>query len=92
MDHPEVSGLFNIGTGQARSFYDLAAATFDAMGKERNIEFIDMPETLRGKYQYYTQAEMRKLREAGYTDSFYSLEEGVKDYVQGYLMKGYEIY
>ena len=92
IDHPDVSGLFNLGTGQARSFYDLAAATFDAMGKERNIEFIDMPETLRGKYQYYTQAEMSKLREAGYTDDFYSLEEGVKDYVQGYLMKGYENY
>ncbi len=92
MDHPEVSGLFNLGTGKARSFYDLAAATFDAMGKPRNIEFINMPENLRGKYQYYTQAEMCKLREAGYIDDFYSLEDGVKDYVHGYLMKGFENY
>ena len=91
MDHPDVSGLFNLGTGKARSFYDLAAATFRAMGKEPNIEFIEMPETLRGKYQYYTQAEMSKLVEAGYKDAFYSLEDGVTDYVQNYLMKDYEI-
>ena len=62
------------------------------MGIEPNIEFIEMPETLRGKYQYYTQAEMSKLREAGYDKEFYSLEDGAKDYVQNYLMKGYETY
>ncbi len=88
IDHPEVSGLFNLGTGKARTFNDLAIATFDAMGIEPNIEYIDMPENLRGKYQYYTQAHMEKLKACGYTDSFYSLEDGVKDYVQNYLMKG----
>ncbi len=91
MNHEAVSGLFNLGTGRARSFYDLAVATFNAMGSEINIEFIEMPETLRGKYQYYTQANMEKLREAGYKEDFYSLEDGARDYVQSYLMKGYEI-
>ncbi len=86
IDHPEVSGLFNLGTGTARSFYDLVAATFDAMGVKRNITFVEMPESLRPKYQYFTQAKMDKLREAGYKEDFYSLEEGAKDYVQNYLM------
>lgn len=92
MKHSEVSGLFNLGTGEARSFYDLAVATFTAMGLEPNIEFIEMPESLKGKYQYYTQANMEKLRSVGYTESFYSLEEGAKDYVQNYLMKDYAVY
>lgn len=87
IEHPEVSGLFNLGTGTARSFYDLAAATFDAMGVKRNITFVEMPESLRLKYQYFTQAKMDKLREAGYKEDFYSLEEGAKDYVQNYLMQ-----
>ena len=87
IEHPKVSGLFNLGTGTARSFYDLAAATFDAMGVERNITFVEMPESLRPKYQYFTEAKMDKLREAGYKDDFYSLEEGAKDYVQNYLMQ-----
>ena len=92
MDNPKVSGLFNLGTGKARSFYDLAAATFKAMGREPNIKFIEMPEHLRGKYQYYTQAQMSKLREAGYSEPFYTLEEGAADYVQNYLMRGMEIW
>lgn len=92
IENSEVCGLFNLGTGKARSFYDLAVATFNAMGKEPNIEYIEMPEQLRGKYQYFTQAEMKKLRDAGYKEDFYSLEEGAKDYVQNYLMKGYEVY
>lgn len=92
IEHEEVSGLFNLGTGQARSFYDLAASTFKAMGLEPNIKYIEMPESLRAKYQYYTQANMEKLRSVGYTDDFYSLEDGAKDYVQNYLMKNYEIY
>lgn len=92
MDNPSVSGLFNLGTGKARSFYDLAAATFKAMGREPNIKFIEMPEHLRAKYQYYTQAEMSKLREAGYKEPFYTLEEGAADYVQNYLMRGMEIW
>lgn len=92
INNPDVNGLYNLGTGKARSFYDLAVSTFNAMGVEPNIEFIEMPEMLRGKYQYYTQASMDKLREAGYTDEFYSLEEGAKDYVQNYLMKEYHIF
>lgn len=92
MENPQISGLFNLGTGIARSFYDLAVATFKAMGVEPNIEFIDMPEGLRDKYQYYTQANMKKLRSEGYMSTFYSLEDGVTDYVQGYLMNNREIY
>lgn len=92
IEHEEVSGLFNLGTGQARSFYDLAASTFKAMGLEPNIKYIEMPESLRAKYQYYTQANMEKLRSVGYADDFYSLEDGAKDYVQNYLMKNYETY
>lgn len=92
IENPKVSGLFNLGTGRARSFYDLAAATFKAMGLKPNIKYIDMPETLRSKYQYYTQAHMDKLREAGYQEDFFSLEDGVQDYVCNYLKKGFEIY
>ena len=92
IEHEEVSGLFNLGSGQARSFYDLAASTFKAMGLEPNIKYIEMPESLRAKYQYYTQANMEKLRSVGYADDFYSLEDGAKDYVQNYLMKNYETY
>ena len=88
MEHPDVSGLFNLGTGCARSFADLARATFAAMDKPENIQYIPMPEHLREKYQYFTQAHMDKLRAAGYTDSFYSLEDGAADYVRGYLMPG----
>lgn len=92
MEHPKVNGLFNLGTGKARSFYDLVSAVFDAMGLERRIRFIEMPETLRPKYQYFTEAKMDKLREAGYREEFYSLEDGVMDYVRNYLAKGYEVY
>ena len=88
IEHEEVSGLFNLGTGQARSFYDLAASTFKAMGLEPNIKYIEMPESLRAKYQ----SNMEKLRSVGYADDFYSLEDGAKDYVQNYLMKNYETY
>ena len=87
-----MNGLFNLGTGKARSFYDLVSAVFDAMGLERRIRFIEMPETLRPKYQYFTEAKMDKLREAGYREEFYSLEDGVMDYVRNYLAKGYEVY
>lgn len=92
MDNPSVSGLFNVGTGEARSFYDLAASVFKALNLEPNIEFIEMPETLRPKYQYFTEAKMEKLREAGYDKPFYSLEEGAKDYVQNYLDKDMRIW
>ncbi|MDE6983593.1 MAG: ADP-glyceromanno-heptose 6-epimerase [Lachnospiraceae bacterium] len=92
IDHPKVSGLFNLGTGTARSFYDLAAATFCAMGLKPNIRYIEMPETLRPRYQYYTQAAMDKLRSVGYEEPFTSLEDGARDYVCNYLAKGCEIY
>jgi len=81
------SGLYNLGTGKARTFLDLAKATFAAMGKEENISFIDTPEDIRDKYQYFTEANMKKLLDQGYAVPFYSLEEGVKDYVQEFLMK-----
>ena len=92
INNPQISGLFNLGTGKARSFYDLALSTYKAMGIEPKIEFVDMPENIRAKYQYYTQANMEKLRDIGYKEDFYSLEDGAKDYVQNYLMKGKEIY
>ena len=85
LDNPQVSGLFNLGTGQSRSWLDLAHAMFAAAGLEPNIKFIDMPEPLREKYQYFTEANMNRLRAAGYSNAFTSLEEGVNDYVQGYL-------
>lgn len=88
MEHENISGLFNLGTGKARSFADLAKATFAAMGKPENIEYIPMPVHLREKYQYFTQATMDKLRSVGYTDDFYSLEDGARDYVQNYLIPG----
>lgn len=87
MDTPDANGLFNCGTGRARTWKALAEATFAAMDLKPNIEFIDMPEHLRGKYQYYTQASVDKLLEAGYDRSFTSLEDGVRDYVVNYLVK-----
>ena len=85
--HNLKSGLYNLGTGKARSFYDLAANTFKAMGREVDIEFVDIPEDIRDKYQYFTEANMTKLIEAGYDKEFTSLEDGVMDYVKNYLMK-----
>jgi ADP-L-glycero-D-manno-heptose 6-epimerase len=86
-----LNGLYNLGTGKARSFYDLAANTFTAQGLQPNIEFIDMPLDIRDKYQYFTEANMHKLIVAGYDQPFSSLEEGVNDYVANYLVpaKGY---
>ncbi|MFY7653167.1 MAG: ADP-glyceromanno-heptose 6-epimerase, partial [Chitinophagaceae bacterium] len=80
------SGIYNLGTGKARSFYDLVANTFKACGLPVNIEFIAMPADIRDKYQYFTEANMQKLKNAGYTKPFYSLEEGVADYVSNYLL------
>ncbi len=84
--HKIKSGIYNLGSGTARTFLDLANATFKSLGKEPKIEFIDTPIDIRDKYQYFTEANMQKLKNAGYTKSFTSLEEGVKDYVQNYLM------
>ncbi len=75
------SGLYNVGTGKARSFYDLADNTFKALGMETNIEYIDTPLNIRDKYQYFTEANMTKLQEAGYKEPFTSLEDGVREYV-----------
>ncbi len=82
------SGLYNLGTGKARSFVDLAMATFRALNQQPEIEFIDTPEDIRNKYQYFTEALMSKLIKAGYTDKFTSLEDGVLDYVSNYLVEG----
>ena len=79
------SGLYNLGTGIARSFEDLAIASFRGLDLEPNIVFIDMPLDIRDKYQYFTEADMQKLRDAGYDKPFYSLEAGVDDYVRNYL-------
>ena len=84
---PHASGLFNVGTGEARSFKDLALATFKAAGVEPNISFIDTPESIRDKYQYFTEANMAKLRAAGFGGNFHSLEDGIADYVSEYLSK-----
>ena len=87
MDNPKANGIYNIGTGKARSWNDLAKATFDAMGKEVDIEYVAMPEHLQDKYQYYTQAETSKIIKAGYDKPLTTLEDAVTDYVQNYLMK-----
>ena len=84
-DHADKTGLYNLGSGKARSFRDLAEATFEAASLEPKITYIEMPQELRGKYQYFTEANMQKLRNAGYTKSFTSLEDGVKQYVGEYL-------
>ena len=81
------SGIYNIGTGQARAFKDLASAVMTSMNKSPDITYIEMPEDLRGKYQYFTEASMSKLAAAGYTKKFHTLEDGVRDYVQNYLMQ-----
>ncbi|MDB5231374.1 MAG: ADP-L-glycero-D-manno-heptose-6-epimerase [Chitinophagaceae bacterium] len=80
-------GLYNLGTGTARSFNDLVRATFSGLDKETAIHYIDMPEDIRDKYQYFTQADMHKLKAAGYRDEFYTLESGVDDYVRNYLRR-----
>lgn len=85
LENPSINGIFNVGTGQARSFNDLAAATFSALDLEPQIRYIPMPETLHDKYQYFTQADMSKLRSYGYTRPMTSLEDGVNDYVSNYL-------
>jgi len=86
MHHRKDSGLYNVGTGEARTFLDLVKNTFSAMHVEEKISFIPTPEDIRDKYQYFTEAEMQKLRSIGYNKPFTSLEEGVRDYVQHYLI------
>ena len=88
LDNPNLGGLYNIGTGRARTWNDLVTAVFAAMGKEPKIEYIDMPDSIRNQYQYFTRAEISKLREAGYEKEITSLEDVIKDYVQNYLQQG----
>jgi ADP-L-glycero-D-manno-heptose 6-epimerase len=87
MHHRKDSGIYNLGSGTARTFLDLTRATFRAMGQDENISFIDTPEDIRDKYQYFTEANMNKLRSIGYENPFTSLEEGVEDYVKEYLLE-----
>jgi ADP-L-glycero-D-manno-heptose 6-epimerase len=87
MNTKPASGLYNLGTGHARSFVDLARATFAALELKPDIQFIDTPEDIRDKYQYFTEADMEKLKSVGYTKKFTSLEKGVEDYVSNYLLK-----
>jgi ADP-L-glycero-D-manno-heptose 6-epimerase len=85
IETPSVSGIFNVGTGVARSFRDLVVAMFRALGQPENIEYIDMPPAIRDQYQYFTQAEIENLRRAGYNAGFTSLEDAVTRYVTQYL-------
>jgi len=85
LDNPQVNGLFNVGSGQARSFQDLMLALFAAVGRNANIRYVDMPANLKGKYQYFTEAPLARLRAAGYAKPMTGLEDGVGDYVRRYL-------
>lgn len=87
MEHRRNSGLYNLGSGRARTFLDLVRATFKAMDRPEHITFVDTPADIRDKYQYFTEARMEKLRGIGYDKPFHSLEDGVEDYVKGYLLK-----
>ena len=85
LHHRKDSGIYNLGSGKARTFLDLVKNTFSAVHKEPKINFIDTPIDIRDKYQYFTEANMTKLKSIGYPHPFHTLEEGVKDYVQNYL-------
>jgi len=87
MHHRKNSGIYNLGSGKARTFLDLVRSVYRAMEKPEKIEYVDTPADIRDKYQYFTEADMQKLRGIGYDKPFHSLEEGTKDYVQNYLMK-----
>lgn len=86
LDTASINGLFNVGTGKARSFADLARAIFKTMGQDQNIQYVPTPEAIRERYQYFTEARMERLRKAGYNDAFASLENGVERYLRDYLM------
>ena len=92
MHHRKNSGIYNLGSGKARTFLDLVQSTYAALNKESKISFIDTPADIRDTYQYFTEANMNKLRVIGYSKPFHSLEEGVTDYVQNYLMKDLKNY
>ena len=86
MHHRKDAGIYNLGSGKARTFLDLARAVFKATGKPENIQFVDTPADIRDKYQYFTEAKMDKLKGIGYDAPFHSLEEGIADYVTQYLI------
>ena len=86
IERKDIGGIFNVGSGKARNWNDLASAVFQALNKKLNIKYIEMPESIRNQYQYHTCAEMGKIRSAGYTKSITSLEEGVSDYIKNYLI------
>jgi len=86
LDNPNINGLYNLGTGKARTWNDLITAIFKSLNKPVNIEYIDLPEHLREKYQYFTEANMSKIKKAGFNSSVTSLEDGVTDYVKSYLL------
>lgn len=88
MDNPDIGGIFNIGTGKARSWNDLVKGVFTAMDKKAAIEYVTMPDSIKNQYQYYTQADITKLRDAGFKKPTTTLEEAIKDYVQNYLQTG----
>jgi ADP-L-glycero-D-manno-heptose 6-epimerase len=92
MSHKKNSGIYNLGSGKARTFLDLVKSVFKAMGKKEDISFIDTPADIRDKYQYFTEANMQKLKSIGYSKPFYTLEEGTQDYVKNYLMKDLKSY
>jgi ADP-L-glycero-D-manno-heptose 6-epimerase len=86
LEHREIGGIFNVGSGKARNWNDLASAIFQVMNKKVDINYIEMPESIRGQYQYHTCAKMEKIRSAGYTETITSLEEGISDYLKNYLI------
>ena len=88
MNHKKNPGIYNLGTGKARTFLDLGNAVFSGLNLSPNIEFIDTPSDIRDKYQYFTEARMEKLRSIGYSNPFYTLETGIEEYIQGYLVTG----
>lgn len=86
LDNPDKNGIYNVGTGNARTWNDLVSAIFKAMGKPVNIEYVNMPEGIKNKYQYFTQAELKKINDAGYNKPITCIEDGVDDYVKKYLI------
>jgi ADP-L-glycero-D-manno-heptose 6-epimerase len=87
LDKPAAAGLFNIGTAKARTWNDMVRAVFAAMDKKPNIRYVEMPESIRNQYQYFTQADVTKLQKAGYNKQTTSLEDAINDYVQKYLQR-----
>ena len=85
LSKPDINGIFNVGTGKARTFLDLANAIFSALNLKPNIKFIEMPEDLKDRYQYFTEADISNLKSTGFNEEFTELEDAVKDYVLNYL-------